>query len=472
LGNGTQFHATMEDCTSAKTTLNGTALNWVSGDQIAVYGTAGCGIYSATLQTPAISTDFVNANGETGNAPFRAFYPTTLTTDGVNITLPSTQTYVDGSIHEFPMYAESNDNQLSFKNLCGVLKLHLTKANTSISTITITAASETMINGTFSVSYNHTTNVPALAYSANGTNTTTLTCATPQSIAGDGKDFYIYLPEGSYSGLQIQMNTDDNRYCVKTANIAINVTRSQYTLITLGENNLTFRPVGSKGGLFTINGDGDQVWFSQGNLLYQASTNIWRFADHQYIANENSWQDKFCWGTGNNPTSHTGNSSDYTSFVDWGENAIANGGNQANMWRTWTSAEWDYIFNHRTNASSKYGTGNVDGHSGMILLPDNFTLPSGCTFNSGMASSPNDWTRNSYTISQWSKMEAAGAVFLANNDTQYGPVYQVYGGCYWGSDSYNETRGHSLWFDGNWLNINDNSEYQYSFGVRLVWDNN
>lgn len=32
LGNGTQFRATMEDCTAAKTTLNGTALEWVSGD--------------------------------------------------------------------------------------------------------------------------------------------------------------------------------------------------------------------------------------------------------------------------------------------------------------------------------------------------------------------------------------------------------------------------------------------------------
>ena len=38
LGNGMQFRATMESCTSqnGKTTLNGTALEWVSGDQIAI----------------------------------------------------------------------------------------------------------------------------------------------------------------------------------------------------------------------------------------------------------------------------------------------------------------------------------------------------------------------------------------------------------------------------------------------------
>ena len=72
-GNGTQFRATMEDCNAAKTELNGTALEWVSGDQIAVYGTAGCGIYSATPQTPATTAVFDNVSGETGNSPFRAF---------------------------------------------------------------------------------------------------------------------------------------------------------------------------------------------------------------------------------------------------------------------------------------------------------------------------------------------------------------------------------------------------------------
>ena len=141
LGNGTQFRATVEDCTSlnGKTALDGFNLNWVAGDQIAIYGTAGAGIYSATPQTPATVAVFDNVSGSTGDGPFRAFYPSTLTTDGVNITLPTTQTYVEGSINEFPMYAESNDNQLAFKNLCGVLKLDLTKANINISTITITA---------------------------------------------------------------------------------------------------------------------------------------------------------------------------------------------------------------------------------------------------------------------------------------------------------------------------------------------
>ena len=39
---------------------------------------------------------------------------------------------------------------------------------------------------------------------------------------------------------------------------------------------------GTLPGLFTINVSGEKVVFSQGNLQYQASTNTWRFAEHQY----------------------------------------------------------------------------------------------------------------------------------------------------------------------------------------------
>ncbi len=239
LGNGTQFRATVEDCTSlnGKTALDGFNLNWVAGDQIAIYGTAGAGIYSATPQTPATVAVFDNVSGSTGDGPFRAFYPSTLTTDGVNITLPTTQTYVEGSINEFPMYAESNDNQLAFKNLCGVLKLDLTKANINISTITITADAE--ICGDFSVDF--TGGTPSLRYVGNGLNAVTLSCATPQSIT-NGKVFYITLPATFTSVRNITLNSDDGRFCEKTVKSTSQVTvqRNTITTVTFGDDDMVF----------------------------------------------------------------------------------------------------------------------------------------------------------------------------------------------------------------------------------------
>ena len=238
VGNGTQFRATMEGCTSkdGKTALNGTALNWVAGDEIAVYGTAGRGIYTATPQTPATVALFDNVSGETGNAPFRAYYPTTLTTDGVHVTLPAVQTTADGSLTEFPMYAQSDDNTLAFRNLCGALKLHLTKAGVSVSSIEV--STNTPINGQYTLRY---TGVPVIDYESNGTNSTVLECETPQPIA-NGKDFYIYLPHGNYTEMAFTITASDGSVCTKhsKANVAIYITRSQYTTINLGENDLEF----------------------------------------------------------------------------------------------------------------------------------------------------------------------------------------------------------------------------------------
>lgn len=496
VSNGTQFRASMENCTSqnSKTTLSSTALNWQSDDRIAVYGTDGCGIYSATPQTPATTAIFDNVSGETGDPTFRAFYPTTLTTDGVNITLPATQTYVENSIHEFPMYAESSDNTLSFKNLCGALKLHLT-ANVNISTIAVTAANE--INGTFSV--NHNAGNPQLTHVSGGSNTTILSCATAQSIASS-KDFFIYLPEGDYTSLQIELNTDDGRYCVKTANATISVTRSQYTLISLGESSLNFvEPLyeGTLPGLFTINADGDQVRFSQGNLQYQASTDTWRFAEHQYnyvgygssgnvyengvkCRNEyisstyTGWIDLFGWGTGNNPTNTSSNDANYGVFVDWGTNPISNGGNEPNQWRTLSGAEWNYIINIRANASQKKGACQINGVNGVILLSDNFVMPTDCSFNPGFG---HGWTYNIYTLAQWEQMEASGAFFFpaAGNHGRYGYDGGGYNIRYWTSTMTQNYNADRLWSDNAQdLSINYGSGLfnRSRFSVRLARDNN
>ena len=231
-----------------------------------------------------------------------------------------------------------------------------------------------------------------------------------------------------------------------------------------------------------------KVTFSPGNLQYYCSTSApeWRFAEHQYdyvafdgsayAENSGKWIDLFAYGTSgyNNgqtcyqPYSTSGNAGDYyqnalTGNADWGYNKISNGGNTENQWRTLTSSEWQYLFQARTNSDQKYGHGRVNGVNGMILLPDNWTLPDGLSFTSGNSA----WV-NVYDTDQWLKMERAGAVFLPASGSRAGntlPTPDQENGYYRSS-----TPAYYIWISSNKLQVctNVDTYFQYGDAVRLV----
>ena len=217
-------------------------------------------------------------------------------------------------------------------------------------------------------------------------------------------------------------------------------------------------------GKFSIAAD-KQIQFSQGNLQYKASTDVWQFAETQFSVvgagnakispTYDGWIDLFGWGTGNNPTLATDNNADYTNFVDWGVNAISNGGNQPNMWRTPTREEWLYLLINRNNASSLVGLGTVNGEEGAILLPDDWRLPEGITFFSvrdkhyqilsqSYQTSTDAFADNTYSVEEWTVMEANGAVFLPTSGQRLPQSGNISWagtkeGRYWTSDSLSNT---------------------------------
>lgn len=249
-------------------------------------------------------------------------------------------------------------------------------------------------------------------------------------------------------------------------------------------------PLGALSGEFAISPT-LSIRFSKGNLQYKANTNIWRFAEHQYdmIGNGNcnisdtydDWIDLFGFGTGDNPTISSTNSSDYSTFVDWGKNAISNGGNTDNLWRTLKGEEWGYIFQSRANAASLFGFGRVNGVDGLIILPDEWTLPDGLTFNASTSlgleeqgeifvnNSKNNYSHNSYTAEQWAIMEYYGAVFLPaagdRNGTDLemiGPGGYGNGGHYWSAVPYDADYSYDLNFN------NKNFKPNFYQGVRML----
>ena len=249
-------------------------------------------------------------------------------------------------------------------------------------------------------------------------------------------------------------------------------------------------PTGTIVGLFSIS-NSKQVYFSQGNLQYQASTGTWRFAENQYdiigddnanISSTNSgWIDLFGWGTsgynGKNPYMTSTDYSDYgdgyndiagTNY-DWGVyNKISNGGNQAGQWRTLTQSEWSYVISNRTDARYLRGTATVNGVKGLILLPDNWTLPTGVTFTYG----EDGWWQNTYSASEWSKMEANGAVFLpaaGSRDGTSGYRVGTYG-YYWSSSCNYGYGACGMDFYYDYVSA-DNFGYRgRGFSVRVVQD--
>lgn len=202
---------------------------------------------------------------------------------------------------------------------------------------------------------------------------------------------------------------------------------------------------GALPGLFSI-AEGRQVLFSKGNLQYQASTGIWRFAEHQYdfIGKDNEkisetydgWIDLFGWATSGydhgavNWQPWSGNEVAQSNALhyaygkatchlynedgraDWGYNAISNGGNRENQWRTPSKEEWVYLLFARNTASGiRFAKAIVNEIPGLVLLPDNWKV------TAYQLNSVNDadvgFGANVIGLSDWQHvLEPAGVVFL------------------------------------------------------------
>lgn len=197
-------------------------------------------------------------------------------------------------------------------------------------------------------------------------------------------------------------------------------------------------------GVFSI-GENKQVVFALGNLRYAQSTGTWDFAENQYdMVNVNNIEvggtiDLFGWSGNQSAEKPWGvnastNNSDYAGeFVDWGTNTIAN--TQPNTWRTLTADEWNYLLNSRKDANQLRGVAQINSTNGLVLLPDNWTLPLGIEFHAGFHT---DYgaefyaTHQTFTPEQWQFMEEAGAVFLPaagvrnGNDTYFANTYCNY----------------------------------------------
>ncbi len=109
----------------------------------------------------------------------------------------------------------------------------------------------------------------------------------------------------------------------------------------------------------------------------------------------------------------------YYADCDWGVyNAISNGGNRKNMWRTLTRGEWDYLLNFRyTSSGIRFAAARISDVLGIILLPDNWeAIYYPLTFvNRFDDNYYKIYNKNWLNYSDWNILEEHGAVFLPLN---------------------------------------------------------
>ena len=239
-------------------------------------------------------------------------------------------------------------------------------------------------------------------------------------------------------------------------------------------------------GTFSVSSD-KQVTFSKGNLQYTQSTDTWSFAENQYdyLGKANiaidadvlaDKVDLFGWrstsATNFGVSISTDNDDYYGSFVDWGTNKIGN--DAPYTWRTLSYDEWKYLRFDRTNADDLVGVAQVNGVNGLILLPDNWTCPSGVSFKQGFHSSYGvDYyaAYQTFTAAEWSKLEAAGAVFLPAAGYREGSlvnIVQNYGD-YWSATENDSNDANCFIFSSGGVYMGYGPRF-YGRSVRLVKD--
>ena len=289
---------------------------------------------------------------------------------------------------------------------------------------------------------------------------------------------------------------------------------------TLGDYNigegatitLVFRTTAVNGklpGAFSVSAT-KQVWFSQGNLLYQASSDTWKFASQliNYIgdaagnttsadrATQTDWIDLFGYATSgynnkypymtstNNADYSTGVSvdNDFDSNYDWGTQAA---GNIGSGWRTLTHAEWVYLFNTRTTSATVNSTSNAryamatinmrnTDINGVILFPDNFDGSATNNVTWGTINGTSQWGSGTRCTGEgWAALEDAGCVFLPAAGYRDGTTVGEAGtqGGYWSSTASTSEASYALRFVLNTLEPEFSCHWKYGYAVRLVSEN-
>ena len=169
------------------------------------------------------------------------------------------------------------------------------------------------------------------------------------------------------------------------------------------------------------------------------------------------------------------------------ENFAVNG--LMGFWRALSggkNGEWNYLLNGRTTTygagtsteNRRYAAVKVNGMSGLLLFPDEFSWPSELkedepeTFNS----KSDKWNNRNYEVAAFEVLQNAGCVFLPaagyrDGTTSFSDLgFLGYVGYYWASDPIDNDNAYGLEFSSDTVNPVQEFRRFHSNVIRLVTD--
>ena len=233
------FQATIEDVASTRTVMDAdNNILWSAGDQIVVFKMVSLGMkYQITEESVGKTSARFVKNSNDGSDDFYAgtewdhnvaYYPYSDAVEAeksgsdytLNVTLPSDQTYAPDSFGNgaMAMVAVSEDNNFTFRNVLGGMKLQL-KGTQAVTSIVLEGKNSEKLSGAATVTAYTDETKPAITMSDGASTSVTLDCGSGVQLnESTATEFIIALPPVTFSqGFTVTVTDSDGKtYTVET----------------------------------------------------------------------------------------------------------------------------------------------------------------------------------------------------------------------------------------------------------------
>ena len=469
---------------------------WSADDSFTLYAKENTTGSTFTIREGGADKTSAQFEGEKpeGNAPYLAMYPTSGRYSGNKVftyDIPAIQNS-ENIEHAGPMVGYSADGKnVSFQNAASWIRIGL-KGTAKVAKVVLTYKTSSKpvgypaLSGRLQITVKddgtiEDTEIVPIAPGKDDVPTLTL---EKTAELGDSFTYFGFLvPErafGSDNGIDAVFTVlDANGKTLAT--IEKSIPSVERGMVYVSEYGTAIapaptKPAGALSGVFTVDGDGKQVYFSEGNLYYDGSN--FKLEANQYYT-PTSWStghiSHFYWSKDAEVACAQSYSESGTSISDVfftnETKTTANASFKVNVeskdqsgWRTLSNEEWTHLLNVRTMTYDKPRyTKNMAGiniggttYYGIFIYPDDYN---GNEVGSGGPSN-------------WADIKNAGIAFFpaAGNRVNDGVSHVGDNGSYSSSVALSSSTESRLFFNATMFNSNNSVPRDAGISVRLVID--